>query len=91
MDSFRFTEVPGSRVVDAYCALAEQASAASTHHATQTIEAQMRGFRQAVEIYCPDTPGYSCTSGHLIMAADRHIEEIEQSAPDCVPMEASND
>jgi hypothetical protein len=76
-DMCRFVEVPGRNVIDAYCAMAERAASARTDDARRIIEAEMRGFRQAVEIYCPDTPGYSCTSGRLIMEADAHMMALE--------------
>lgn len=73
MDRIRAVEVPGERVVDAYCALVDAINdTVPGSEAERIAEAKAAGFRQAVEIYCPDTPGYSCTAGHLLMAADRH-------------------
>ena len=74
---FRFTQVPGQQVVEAYCKLAEKAEQAELLSGELIERARLEGFRRAVEIYCPDTPGFSCTSGYLIMAADRHLMALE--------------
>lgn len=73
MQGLRAVEVPGGRVIEAYCKLVDDVNATANHTEAERIaEARLAGFRQAVEIYCPDTPHYSCTAGYLMMAADRY-------------------
>lgn len=74
--TFRAVQVPGAEIVAAYCALTDAINATPEYSDAERIaEARRDGFADAVEMYCPSTPCYSNTRGHLLMQADLYMME----------------
>lgn len=89
--TWRACPVPGDAVMAAYFELERVRRIAEAEWwkdttdkelwlAYSVAQAECKGFRAAVEHYCPSQPGYSHTSGHMLMAADMHFDE--QEAPE---------
>lgn len=90
----RAVEVPGDKVIAAYIELDQKARVLYRQWAEsdyrdrqkqqqcQLAQGRVEGFRLAAELYCPSVPGYSCTSGRLIMSAELHAMEQEANDGD---------
>jgi hypothetical protein len=76
--TWRAVEVPGDQVMAAYFALTDALNAAPVmSEAYRIAHARREGFVDAVNIYCPDVPGFLNLRGHMLMAADRHEMDCE--------------